>query len=114
MRTAHLVAGACRRAWEAGRHPRTRTVEDGHNQEESKMSGFRNAIALIAASAALAIAPLPAQAQAPKTLRIATLQGAAQPSYKGLVKMAEIVDQRSNGTLKVALFGDGQLGTEQE
>ena len=42
------------------------------------------------------------------------LQGAAQPSYKGLVRFAELVAQRSNGTLKVQVFGDGQLGTEQE
>jgi len=49
-----------------------------------------------------------------RTLRIATLQGAAQPSYKGLVRLSELVAQRSNGALKVQVFGDGQLGTEQE
>jgi tripartite ATP-independent transporter DctP family solute receptor len=61
-----------------------------------------------------AFALSPAHAQTTKTLRVATLQGAQQPSYKGLVKMAEIVAQRSNGALKIAIFGDGQLGTEQE
>jgi TRAP-type transport system periplasmic protein len=54
----------------------------------------------------------PSEAQ--RTLRVATLQGAAQPSYKGLVRMAEIVQQRSNGALRIQVFGDGQLGTEQE
>jgi TRAP-type transport system periplasmic protein len=49
-----------------------------------------------------------------KVLRIATLQGGVQPSYKGLVRLSELVAQRSNGTLKVQVFGDGQLGTEQE
>ena len=76
------------------------------------MNRFRIALVLITAAATLAMAPV--HAQTSRTLRIATLQGAAQPSYKGLVKMAEIVAQRSNGALKIAIFGDGQLGTEQE
>lgn len=71
-------------------------------------------IALALAAAAGVLISVPASAQASKTLRVATLQGAAQPSYKGLVKMADLVAQRSNGTLKIAIFGDGQLGTEQE
>jgi tripartite ATP-independent transporter DctP family solute receptor len=51
---------------------------------------------------------------AEKVLRVATLQGAAQPSYKGLVKMAELVQQRTKGDLRIQVFADGQLGTEQE
>jgi tripartite ATP-independent transporter DctP family solute receptor len=69
-------------------------------------------LAALLAAAACLTAAVPAQAQ--KTLRVATLQGAAQPSYKGLVRMAEIVQQRSNGALRIQVFGDGQLGTEQE
>ncbi len=69
-------------------------------------------LAAAAVVASLLIAALPAQAQ--RTLRVATLQGAAQPSYKGLVRMAELVQQRSNGALRIQVFGDGQLGTEQE
>src|SRR3954471_3906381 len=38
---------------------------------------------------------------AEKVLRVATLQGAAQPSYKGLVKMAELVQQRTKGDLRI-------------
>jgi hypothetical protein len=60
----------------------------------------------------LLTAPVASHAQ--KTLRVATLQGAAQPSHKGLVRMAELVQQRSNGALRIQVFGDGQLGTEQE
>jgi tripartite ATP-independent transporter DctP family solute receptor len=74
------------------------------------MSRFAGTVA----AALLGFTIASAHAQTPKTLRIATLQGAAQPSYKGLVRMAELVQQRSNGTLKVTVFGDGQLGTEQE
>jgi len=71
-------------------------------------------IASLFAAAILAVVIATPVALAQKTLRVATLQGAAQPSYKGLVKLSELVAQRSNGALKIALFGDGQLGTEQE
>jgi tripartite ATP-independent transporter DctP family solute receptor len=66
--------------------------------------------AALLATAALA----PADAQAEQILRFATLQGAGQPSYDGAVRLAELVAERSNGELKVELFADGQLGTEQE
>ena len=69
-------------------------------------------LAATALAASFLMATLPAHAQ--RTLRIATLQGAAQPSHKGLVRMAELVQQRSNGALKIQVFADGQLGTEQE
>ena len=70
------------------------------------------AAALFATVLALALST--AHAQTPRTLRVATLQGAAQPSYKGLVKFSELVQQRTNGALRITIFGDGQLGTEQE
>ena len=65
--------------------------------------------ALLAASA---LATMPASAE--QVLRLATLQGQGQPSYAGVQKLAELVSERSNGELKVEVFGDGQLGTEQE
>jgi TRAP-type transport system periplasmic protein len=74
------------------------------------MNRFRT-VSIVAALVSLLVT-LPAQAQ--RTLRVATLQSAAQPSHKGLVRMAQIVEERSKGALKVAVFGDGQLGTEQE
>ncbi|MCM0018361.1 MAG: TRAP transporter substrate-binding protein [Tagaea sp.] len=55
-----------------------------------------------------------AEAQQQRTLRIATLQGAAQPAYKGLVRMSELVAQKTGNSLRIQYFGDGQLGTEQE
>lgn len=61
---------------------------------------------------AAALAPVDATAE--QVLRFATLQGAGQPSYDGAVKLAELVEERSNGELRVELFPDGQLGTEQE
>jgi len=76
------------------------------------MNIIRIMLTLVLAASALTAPGV--DAQTPRTLRVATLQGAAQPSYKGLVKMADLVAQRSNGTLKIAIFGDGQLGTEQE
>jgi TRAP-type transport system periplasmic protein len=69
---------------------------------------------LTAAALAAACLILATPSEAQRTLRVATLQGAAQPSYKGLVRMAELVQQRSNGSLRVQVYGDGQLGTEQE
>jgi len=73
----------------------------------------RQLVACAAALAALALAPHSSFAQE-RTLRIATLQGGAQPSYKGLVRLSELAAQHSKGALKVQVFGDGQLGTEQE
>jgi tripartite ATP-independent transporter DctP family solute receptor len=72
------------------------------------------AVAAVAVLATCLSIPGYVQAQAQRTLRMATLQGAAQPSYKGLVRMAEIAQQKSGGALRVQVFGDGQLGTEQE
>jgi tripartite ATP-independent transporter DctP family solute receptor len=77
-------------------------------RSRTKLAGAVGAALL--ATAALA----PAGAQAEQVLRFATLQGAGQPSYDGAVRLAELVAERSNGELKVELFADGQLGTEQE
>jgi TRAP-type transport system periplasmic protein len=63
-------------------------------------------------AAALALSGI-AQAQE-KVLKFATIQATGQPSYKGMEKMAELVAQRTNGALKLQLFADSQLGTEQE
>lgn len=54
-----------------------------------------------------------AQAQT-KVLKFATIQARGQPAYKGMERMAELVEQRSGGKLKLQLFADGQLGTEQQ
>src|SRR5215218_8261793 len=70
------------------------------------MKIFRVVLAIAAAAAAFNVTVASAQ----KTLRVATLQGAAQPSTKGLVRMAELVQQRSNGAVKIQVFGAGQVG----
>lgn len=71
-------------------------------------------IRTLALAAGLATLLSGAAAQAETVLKLATLQGAAQPSYQGAVRLAELVEERSDGRLKVEVFGDGQLGTEQE
>jgi len=67
----------------------------------------------LAIAGALALPHGGARAQE-KVLKFATIQATGQPSYKGMEKMAELVAQRTNGALKLQLFADGQLGTEQE
>jgi TRAP-type C4-dicarboxylate transport system substrate-binding protein len=75
----------------------------------------RRNLSVVLGAALLAVAGVPApSAGAEQVLRFATLQGAGQPSYAGAQKLAELVAERSNGDLKVEVFGDGQLGTEQE
>jgi TRAP-type transport system periplasmic protein len=76
----------------------------------SKLVGALGPALLTMVAAALA----PGNVVAEQVLRFATLQGAGQPSYDGAVKLAELVEDRSKGELKVELFPDGQLGTEQE
>lgn len=69
--------------------------------------------AVALAAAAILSGATTAQAQE-KVLKFATIQATGQPSFKGMEKMAELVAQRTNGALKLQLFADGQLGTEQE
>ena len=78
------------------------------------MKGIRTfaMAALLAATWAAGIAP--AQAQQPRVLKFASIQSAAQPSSKGMERMAQIVAERTNGALKLQLYPDGALGTEQE
>ena len=69
---------------------------------------------LIAWPALALAAALASTAQAETVLRLATVQGASQPSYKGLERLAQLAADRTEGELVVKLFGDSQLGTEQE
>jgi tripartite ATP-independent transporter DctP family solute receptor len=55
-----------------------------------------------------------AHADDARVLKFASIQATGQPSYKGMVKMAEIVSERTNGALKLQTFADSVLGTEQE
>lgn len=83
------------------------------------MIGASNGGRALALAAALAVAGLgtglgAGTAEAQTVLRLATLQGQGQPSHAGVVRLSELVKERSNGALEVKVFGDGQLGTEQE
>ena len=69
-------------------------------------------VALLGAACGAMIAP--AQAQQPRVLKFASIQAATQPSSKGMERMAQIVSERTNGALKLQLYPDGTLGTEQE
>ena len=67
------------------------------------------------AAAAFALVPArQGQAQQTKVLKFASIQATGQPSYKGMQRMAEIIEKKTNGAYKLQLFADSQLGTEQE
>jgi tripartite ATP-independent transporter DctP family solute receptor len=71
-------------------------------------------VAAAVTAAVLGLAPVhPAQAQT-KVLKFASIQATGQPSYKGMQRMAEIIEKKTNGAYKLQLFADSQLGTEQE
>lgn len=72
------------------------------------------ALANVLAVLGAVVPPYGSAAAQEKVLKFATIQATGQPSYKGMEKMAELVAQRTNGALKLQLFADGQLGTEQE
>jgi tripartite ATP-independent transporter DctP family solute receptor len=72
------------------------------------------ALANVLAVLGAVVPPYGGAAAQEKVLKFATIQATGQPSYKGMEKMAELVAQRTNGALKLQLFADGQLGTEQE
>lgn len=70
--------------------------------------------AVAALFVAVGLAPVGPAAAQDKVLRFATIQATSQPSFRGMQRMAELVEQRTKGALKLQLFADGQLGTEQE
>jgi len=73
----------------------------------------RLSIMAVAAAGCLGLVA-PAQSQESRVLKFASIQATGQPSYKGMEKMAELVDERTHGALKLQLFADSVLGTEQE
>jgi tripartite ATP-independent transporter DctP family solute receptor len=48
------------------------------------------------------------------TLRLAHNQNEGHPVHKSLVEFARLVEEKSNGTIKVQLYPNGQLGSERE
>jgi C4-dicarboxylate-binding protein DctP len=71
---------------------------------------------VLAACAALAVAMGAAQAQpkAKYTMKIAHLEAPTQPRHQGLVKLAELVKQRTNGEVEIQLFPASQLGNARQ
>ncbi|WP_405269757.1 TRAP transporter substrate-binding protein [Cellulophaga sp. Ld12] len=49
-----------------------------------------------------------------KTLYLAHTLPQTHPVHKGILKFQESLDKKSNGTLKIKIFPDGQLGSERE
>lgn len=68
----------------------------------------------VAAAAAFTLIPATQGLAQTKVLKFASIQATGQPSYKGMQKMADIIEQKTNGAYKLQLFADSQLGTEQE
>jgi tripartite ATP-independent transporter DctP family solute receptor len=72
--------------------------------------------AVLAAAAAVAVAMGGAQAQpkAKYTMKIAHLEAPTQPRHQGLLKVAELVKQRSNGEVEIQLYPASQLGNARQ
>ncbi|MBG0777144.1 MAG: TRAP transporter substrate-binding protein [Desulfovibrionaceae bacterium] len=66
------------------------------------------AVCLVAASV------LPAQAQAKYTARIGHLESPLQPRHQGLLKVAELVKERTNGEVEFQIFPSSQLGNQRQ
>lgn len=67
-----------------------------------------------ASSGASAAAPAPAASGDAKVIQIGFENSITEPFGQGLVKWQELVDERSNGTLRIELYPDSQLGSKSE
>jgi tripartite ATP-independent transporter DctP family solute receptor len=70
----------------------------------------RTLIRTLAAAAALALA-VPAMA---RDFRVAETQVPDYPTVEGIKYMAKLIDERSQGKLKLKVFANGALGTERD
>ena len=81
------------------------------------MSPFRRRIFAAALTASLALAfgtAAQAQAKAKYTMKIGHLEAPTQPRHQGLLKVADLVKQRSNGEVEIQLFPASQLGNARQ
>lgn len=60
----------------------------------------------------LGIATMPATEAAPVTMKIGHAQPVGTPRHDSLLAFKQIVEAKSNGEIKVDIFGAGQLGSE--
>lgn len=68
--------------------------------------------ALMVAFALAAVAP--ALAAAPRTLKLAEVHPQGYPTELGDERFAQLVEQKTNGRLKIQVFFGGQLGSEND
>lgn len=73
----------------------------------------RRGLIITAALCAVIAGALPAAAQQ-FTARIGHLESEQQPRHKGLVMVADLVNERTDGNVKFELFPAGQLGQARE
>src|SRR5438128_5325142 len=66
------------------------------------------------AGAALSIGAAQAQPKAKYSAKIGHLEAPAQPRHQGLVKVAELVKNRTNGEVEFQLFPSSQLGNARQ
>jgi len=50
---------------------------------------------------------------APKEISVATKMGPQSPEYKALTRFTELVKEKSNGELKISIFGSSVLGSDE-
>lgn len=81
------------------------------------MSPFRRRILAAALTASLALAfgtAAQAQPKAKYTMKIGHLEAPTQPRHQGLLKVADLVKQRTNGEVEIQLFPASQLGNARQ
>jgi tripartite ATP-independent transporter DctP family solute receptor len=82
----------------------------------SRLRGARWPTALAACAFGLAalLAPGPAAAQTKITAKFSSIVPDNHPIHAGLLRMASLIDARTNGTVEIKIFPSGQLGGELE
>lgn len=81
------------------------------------MSPFRRRTLAAALTASLALAfgtAAQAQPKAKYTMKIGHLEAPTQPRHQGLLKVADLVKQRTNGEVEIQLFPASQLGNARQ
>jgi tripartite ATP-independent transporter DctP family solute receptor len=84
------------------------------NPNESAALDRRGFLAGVGGAATAMVVGGPASAQAPLTLRFASLYPAAHSASRTAIKFAELVEQKTGGKIKVELFHNASLGNERE
>jgi C4-dicarboxylate-binding protein DctP len=78
------------------------------------MSSRRKFLKFAGAGAVAATLPTRTWAQAKYTAKISHLESAQQPRHQGLIKVAELVKERTKGEVEFNLYPAGQLGNARQ